>query len=85
MEKWALGVFIALGGVSLLWKLGKKYIPQAIDAGVEWLLKLPRFHQFVKDNSDDILEILVKAGHLVKEDIEQVKSEPSPESFSTNP
>lgn len=78
MEKWAIAVFVALGGVTLIWKLAKKHIPVLIDKAVEKLLALPKVREFVKANADDILEILVEAGHLVKEDLEQVKSEPKP-------
>lgn len=74
-QAFAISLFVAMGGMALVWKYAAKYIPALVDSLVEKLLLIPRVRAFVKANAKQIITIMDSIFVLIKEDINQVEHE----------
>lgn len=75
MNTFVVGAFLALGGMALLWKLAKNYIPLLVDKAGDWLVKFPKVRAFILSDKESLKEVLRKSGKELEKDIDSVEKE----------
>ena len=78
MQGILLATFLSLGGMAVIVKMGKKFIPQLIDKGIDALLLFPAVKKFVAENQKDLKELIDTITKELLEDIEDTTKPEEP-------
>ncbi len=73
---WWVKTFLALGGAGLIWKAATQGIPNAVGAGMKWLLSHPAIKAAVVANKERIEAILEASEKEIIKDIEEASATP---------